>query len=275
MKYVDQILDYLAGELNPKKKVQFEKDLLQNIELKKEFDRIHLIEEKLKEIYHEDIRNNSDRLKALREILYDDDLRKYGGPPESPEENELIRNIHQSMEHHKPVRKNSGLDFSIVLAVISIAATITLALIFSFHKPSDNKLFAQYFKPQKDKTLISLMESTRGDVNPGILLYFNGHYKESIEYLKSHMLNTDTTIDIRLFYLLSCLEINCGEDLSDLLKTDTVEYETEIEQAFLYYSGLYMLHNENIDGASIRLKYLTKNRNSYHKSAKRLLRKMH
>jgi len=275
MKYVDQILDYLAGELNPENKDQFEKDLLLNKEMKKEFDTIQLIEEKLKEIYHTDIRNNTDRLKALLEILYDDDLRKYSGPPESPEENELIRNIQQSMEHHKPARKNSGLNFSIVLTVISIAAAITLALIFSFHKPSDNKLFAQYFKPQKDMTLISLMESTRGDVNPGILLYFNGHYKESIEYLKTDLLNADPAIDIRLFYLLSCLEINCGEDLSELLKTDTLEYETEIEQAFLYYSSLYMLHNENIDGASIRLKYLTKKRNSYYWRVKRLLRKMH
>lgn len=274
MKYVDQILDYLAEGLNPEERDRFEKELLLNNELKKEFDIILLIEKKLKEIYHEDIRDNTDRLKKMHEILYDDDIRRYGGPPISPEEHALIRNIRKGIKYPEPDRKNPGLNYRLVLPVISVAALIILALILSFHKPAPNKLFAQYFKPQKDIMLINLMESTRGKVNPGIILYYQGHFAESMEYLQPLLLHEDSTGDLKLYYLLSCMNINCDEDLSDLLKLDSEDLETEIEHAFIFYSGLYMLHNDNIEGASERLNYLARERNRYYLRAKRLLRKI-
>ncbi|HDT11343.1 MAG TPA: hypothetical protein ENN58_01250 [bacterium] len=269
-------MKYLSGDLPQKKAGEFNRELESNEELRAEFNMVKMIYNKLTEILSVQSNHPVNKEQLIREIIIEQDVHQFGGPPRNIDEKDFISKLKESMNQaRKDQKKRPGplSSFSVItLLYLAIAATVAFFLIWLFPAVSSDQIHARFYNPGADKALLLCSESTRGDTQTGIAMFYNGYYQQSMELLKPYI-QDDHSI-IKLFYALACIESGCEEDLEPLLKPESIEMGNEIETVRTWYYGLYLLRKGDVENSRIYLNRLTVKENPYYQKAKRLLRKI-
>jgi len=275
MKYVDIILKYIYGDLSDSEILTFEKDLGQNLNMQSEFKQVKLIYDKLTEELKIKHTESEKREKIIRDIIVEHDLELYRAPVVESDEIEFISKLraHSESVKKETVQRRVSLFMSPVF-YLAMAASVAFLLILLIPKATPEQLFAQYYKPAADEILILLSESSRGEVQSGIILYKKGLYKQTIAHFKPFIQEEDTDPFIRLFYALATIEENGPYELTPLLKLESIDMDVEIDLAITWYYSLYLIHQKETAEAQKYLEILSDEENPYYKKAKRLLRKI-
>jgi len=275
MKYVDHIMKYLEGDLNKEEKASFEKELETNAELTSELEQVRLVYEALEKTLKVDSDEDQDRQSFIEDILADHDIHSLGGPPKNAEERQVDSLIKKSMKmSDRKTGSKLPKIFYRSMVITAIAASVAVLILILTPDPTPEKLFANYFKPQEDNILVHFAESSRGEALTGVQFYFAGRYTDALGILGEELNPDDPDPYISLFYVLACLEVECDENMVDMLARDFSGTNKEVKAAIEWYSALCFLNLGESESAKKLVSKLALSENPYTQSAKKLLRKL-
>lgn len=275
MKHVDLILKYLSGALTDVEKKSFEEDLDKNKDLQSEFIQLKKINSKLGELLRVEQIENETREDFLRNLVIEHDLEHFGGPPETVDELNFISKLkHIENKANEDQNTRNRRFFKSPLFFIAVAASISLLVLITLPDYKPEKIYARYYQPLNDKTLLHFKETMRGDTQIGITLYYKGLYEQSKDHFYPYIAEGASDSYIRLFYALSCFQTDCPDDLFQLLKQDLTRMNDDIEITIAWYYSLYLIHEGDTNQAKAILEKLHKKENPYQRKAGRILKKI-
>jgi len=244
MSYVDLIIQYLSGELSQEEATSFEKEMESNDELKRTFGEY-----------------------AAAYDLIRDQLRE--------RDEQLFRvKLEEAMNHevrgpeHK--LKTSWLKrrWYILLAA---ACGLLFVLTFLMDRPTGNeRILSRFYDPGRDPILLALNQDTRGESDPGILQYYMGNYRGSMDTLAKRIENRDVNKKVLLYYLLSAIELDRQEEVLGMMMVENSDSMDLPDQAITWYTTLALLKSGQRDAAYAELHPLTRQPGPYRSDAIKL-----
>ena len=233
--YFDKIDDYLTGRLNPTEKLDFEKEMTSNFELKKEVDFSKSIMDAV----------NDDETELLREKL-----------------NQVRVNVQQK-------KKNIAYVW---MAAASAAIIIGMSLIFLLNRPqSTDQLFIQYF--QKFEIPSASRSAGESDTTSRLVdLYNSNKLKEALPEFE---IMASKNRDGDLFHLMLVsiyLKMDMADKAQqDIEKLMSVQKSGMFNDTFQWYLGLALIKQRKVEDAIKVLNGLQNTDSKYALSAKELI----
>jgi tetratricopeptide (TPR) repeat protein len=242
MSYIDLIIKYLSGDLSREESASFEKELKSNSELRGAFD---------------------DYSAAYR--LIRDQLQKKDGA-------EFRRKLQEAMSPEVQVpgtrRKPLWHWWYLPFAAASLFAAIIL---FSHRGHSGNeKILSRYYAPDRDRVVLALDQNIRGGTEPGIIQYRSGNYQSAMEMLSQSFSEESENRLLRLFYLLSAIELDRQDEVMELVMTEPSEKMDLTDQALTWYTTMALLKSGRREEALKEIRPLTLQQGPYRSDATRL-----
>jgi len=174
-----------------------------------------------------------------------------------------IRSKLQQIHDQEQQQKKTGVDFK---WGYGIAATVALFLVVWWLipvKPSNERLFTEYFKPFPD--LISSRGNASDDFANGMLKYTSGDYENAIRILKDNLgnrLSSDTDFYLALSYLGDQKMESANRIFESMSKEDS-KYGEQIN----WYWGLSYLRQADTENATKKFQMIKEGEYKYKEAA--------
>ena len=251
-KYHEQIELYFRGELSETERVEFEKSLSNNTELKQEFD-IH--NELFFHFDKPDITNlkniNSEDLKIIKSYYKSKDSKK------------LKSVIERVNENYK--RKESAKNRRIIYSVLSAAAIFIFIIIFyKLSLPNSQDLFVIYY--DKDDLPSITSRSEVNNLYEGQKLFEEGLYQESYQFFSEYS-RKEKKAEIQIYAGVSALQLNNYSDaigyFDELINSESID-----ESMGLWFKSLTYIKMGDIKKARSILNEIIEDKSNfnYHKA---------
>jgi hypothetical protein len=211
MSYVDLIIKYLSGDLSSDESRAFEKELESDAELKAAF-----------EGYAAAYRLTRHQLQKRDEEAFESKLT-------------------EAMS----TRKRRAWWY-IPPAVASILAIVLI--IFSGH-PGNDKLLSRFHLPAKDPLILGYFQDTRGKNEQGIMQYREGNYQLAMDLLSERISAEEDNKLILLYYLLSSMELDCQQEVLELIQLEAVNGQDLLDQSISWYTTLALIKSDRREDA--------------------------
>jgi hypothetical protein len=244
MKRVDQMIKYLSGDLSQEESRAFEKELLQDKELKGSFDQVskayHLISRQLR---HQD---EAKFISTLKEVMDRSSPKVSGGPG-----------------------KRSGL-----MLLLSLAASIAIVLTILLINRNDKDIYLAYYHPLDDQVVLSVNQETRGEYGSVASLFTSEEYKSVIEETTHLLLLDKGNQTALLFNLLASIELDQEEEA--LVRFEQVEPDPShiLGQSLAWYRILALVKADRMEEAMRVLEALMAQPGPYKSDAHKLQKKL-
>ena len=241
MKHVDHIIKYLSDEMSQEEVRSFEKDLATNPVLKEEFEEVsaayRLIRDQLRQRDEEAFRSK------LLEVM----------------EKPALKFRDRSYRH-----------WPRWYFLLPLAGSVAILLAVFLMNQQGDRILSRFFEPDKDPVILAFNQGTRGDSEPGIMLYHEGHYQESMDKM-SELLEQDPENRLTLlFYLLASMELDMQEAVLDRVQTLAIDTEQRLGQSLNWYITLALVKSGRLEEASTQILTLTEQPGPYQTDARRL-----
>jgi hypothetical protein len=242
MSYVDLIIKYLSGDLSREQTTSFEKELNSNSELRDAFEEY------------------SSAYRLIREQL------------QKRDELNFRNKLREAMSHdHRLSASRRKERWSWWYIPFSAAGLLAVVLIFNFiNHPGNERLFSIYYQPARDQVVMAYDQDTRGVTEPGIILYRSGNYARSMEMLSERIHEESENRLLRLYYLLSAIELDRQDEVLELVRNKNTEMMDLPDQAITWYTTLALLKSGNREAALEEIHPLTTQNGPYRSAATRL-----
>lgn len=240
MSYVDLIIKYLSGELSREDSRSFEKELESNAVLKSAFE------------------EQSAAYNLIRSQLQKRDQEAFKA--------KLADAMSQDA---KPLpSKKAGRRLWYLPP--AIACFLALVLIIFISNPGTERVLARYHNPSNDPLILAYYQETRGKSEAGITQYHQGNYQQAMELLSQRLSQDKDNKLIRLFYLLSAMELDLEQEVLELMSPGPAPPEDLIDQSLCWYSSLALIKSERHQEALEKLQALTELDGAYQSDAIKL-----
>jgi len=240
MSYVDLIIKYLSGELSREESRAFEEELESNAELKKAY-------EEQSAAYH-----------LIRSQLQQRDQEAF--------EAKLAGAMGQDKPHSLSRKPPLGPWY----LPPAIAGLLAIILILFFSRPGNERLFSRYHHPEKDPFVLACYQETRGEIEPGIKHYINGNFDRAMDLLSVRLAEDENNRLIRLFYLLSAMELDRQKEVLELIGQEASIPADLMDQCINWYSALALIKSDRRDEALKMLQTLKEQDGPYQSAAVKL-----
>ena len=241
MNRVDQIIQYLSGEMSPAESKQFEEALSRDSGLKETYDQVslawELIGDQLKQQDEEAF------LTRLREVM------EQPGSARAPAGRE----------------KRPGWQY-----LIPAAATVALVLAIFMGDRGGKDPYDRFCHPSSDPVLQAILLETRGDAGSATALYSGGSFEAA--YLKtSGQLDADPmNRQALLIHLLSAMELGRTSEALGQIEGKENGQGQPLDQALGWYTVLALLKTGDQGDAMLTLERLLMNPGPYERDAHKL-----
>ncbi len=115
--------------------------------------------------------------------------------------------------------------------------------------------------------MLAYYQDTRGESEPGIIQYRQGNYLESMELLSERMAQDKDNKLIRLYYLLSAMELDRQQLVMELISTEEPAPRDMLDQSIRWYSTLALIKSDSREAALEKLHPLTEQEGLYQNDA--------
>ena len=251
---------YLNGSIAADDKDNFEKELKQNEELRKElalFKSIHL-------------HFNEDKWESIKLKKNKENIREINDYFESSEASAIKEKLIKVQNNYNSKKKTSYLKY-----ILPIAASFILAILlfkFSVNKRSFDELYSTYYNP---KDLPSLVARGANDslLDSGISAFKNKNHKKAIFYFNNYAEKKDSITPLIYIYIgFSNMQLgnynDAIENFNKLQNSNTLDYPRA-----LWYKSLVFLKVKDTIQLKNTLKLLSEDSSKYKNiEAKRILR---
>jgi len=242
MSYVDLIIKYLSGDLSQEEATSIEKEMESNDELRRTLEEY-----------------------AAAYDLIRDQLRER-------DEKFFRAKLEEAMNHEArgPEHKPGWLKrrWYILLAA---ACGLLFVLTFLLDRPTGNeRILSRFYDPGRDPILLALNQDTRGETDPGILQYYTGNYRGSMDTLAKRIETRDVNKKVLLYYLLSAIELDRQEEVLGMMMVEKSDSMDLPDQAITWYTTLALLKSGQRDAAFAELHPLTRQPGPYRSDAVKL-----
>ena len=125
--------------------------------------------------------------------------------------------------------------------LLPLAGSVAILLAVFLMNQRGDRILSRFFEPDKDPVILAFNQGTRGDSEPGIMLYHEGHYQESMDKM-SELLEQDPENRLTLlFYLLASMELDMQEAVLDRVQTLAIDTEQRLGQSLNWYITLALV----------------------------------
>ena len=234
-----KILKYLEGEMSNDEKLEFEKDITQNIELQKKI------------------------------ALYRDVDRFLEADSKLNVISERVKNVHELYKEQQHNRKRIYLTLK---AAASIALLFGVFTLIKFITTSPSRMF------NKNYTAYSISESQRDasmikEYDEWFDNYNKGYYKLVVDTYNTLPESQKLEAKTVLYYSCALMELNKYEDALNALQKVNVEDNLFINETFIWYKALCYLKLDDKFNAQQAFIILAKS-NTYGEKATDILKKL-
>lgn len=154
--------------------------------------------------------------------------------------------------------------------LLPLAGSVAILLAVFLMNQRGDRILSRFFEPDKDPVILAFNQGTRGDSEPGIMLYHEGHYQESMDKM-SELLEQDPENRLTLlFYLLASMELDMQEAVLDRVLTLASDTEQRLGQSLNWYTTLALVKSGRLEEASTQILTLTEQPGPYQTDARRL-----
>jgi hypothetical protein len=241
MSYVDLIIKYLSGDLSQEEATSFEKELESNDALKEAFE------------------EQSAAYELIRDQL------------QKRDQNAFKAKLKEAMGHVVPLRTYRKEGFRTWWYIPpAVACSLAILLIILLRPPGNESVLARYYHPTKDPVVLAYYQNTRGESDPGIIQYRQGNYLESMELLSERLPQDKDNKLIRLYYLLSAMELDRQQEVMELINTEEPAPRDMLDQSIRWYSTLALIKSDRWEAALEKLHPLTELEGPYQNDAIKL-----
>ena len=244
MKRVDHMIKYLSGDLSREESQAFEKELLQDKELKETFDQTS-------DAYH----------------LISKQLRRQ-------DEEKFISKLKEVMDRTSPKVSGGTGKRSGLMLLLSLAASIAIVLTILLINRNDQNIYLAYYHPLDDQVVLSVNQETRGEYGSVSSLFTRGEYESVIEETSRLLLLEEGNQRALLFNLLASIEL--GQEEEALVRFEQVEPDPThiLGQSLAWYRILALLKADRVEEAISVLEGLTAQPGPYKSDAHKLQKKL-
>jgi len=241
MKHFDYIIKYLSGELSPGESLVFEKELVENPQLKEEYSRVSRA-----------YRMIGDQLRKKDEEAFGIALKSAMG-----------KTAENSWRHKKPGR--------LWYVILGMAASLTILFSIFRHVPDTERIYSRYFNPSEDKLISIILEETRGEAGrDASKLWQIGEYEECQKLCRAYLSEDPENQYNMLFCLLSFLEIEEKGPVPQWLTNINHNSTSHLGQAITWYHSLALVKADLKTDAALLLSSLEGLPGPYSKDAHKL-----
>lgn len=180
-------------------------------------------------------------------------------------------NLLEVMEKSKPKFQNRSFGHRpIWYFLLPLAGSLAiLVAIFSVNQGSD-RILTRFFDPEHDPVVLAHNLETRGETEPGIVLYLGGHYQKSREKM-IELMNLDPENQLALlYYLLTSIELELQEEAIEKVEATPVNTDHQLGQAIVWYTTLALVKSGRKEEAALQLRPLLEQPGPYQRDALRL-----
>lgn len=154
--------------------------------------------------------------------------------------------------------------------LLPLAGSVAILLAVFLMNQRGDRILSRFFEPDKDPVILAFNQGTRGDSEPGIMLYHDGHYQESMDKM-SELLEQDPENHLTLlFYLLASMELDLQEAVLGRVLTLAIDTEQRLGQSLNWYTTLALVKSGRLEEASTQILTLTEQPGPYQTDARRL-----
>jgi len=241
MSYVDLIIKYLSGDLKQDEATSFEQELATNSELKREFEEV-----------------------SVAYNLIRDQLQKR-------DEESFRKKLEDAMNHEEPSAEPRSQWFRLHWFIpLAAACSLAILYIFTLHKPGDERVLSRFYDPLSDPVVLAYNMNTRGVPEPGVIQYWEGDYRRSMEELSTRILEEKENKLLQLYYLLSAIELDRQDEALATLEFQVHDSMQLPDQALAWYTTLALFKSDRRQEALELLYTLSKQQGPYQSEAIKL-----
>lgn len=247
MKRVDHMIKYLSGDLNPEEALAFERELIENPQLKQEFSDV-----------------------SLAYSMIGDQLRK-------ADEEAFTAALDRAMNRSQPGgrrRKNHRIRQRYLL--LAVAASVTLIVSILVPQRGSEKIYSSSYNPSNDPVILALEGNMRGEADHQVLAEF--WKKEDFNHCRreaAKQLSENSSEQLAmLFFLLSSMEMDDATVALERLNTFQIDPGQSWGQAITWYKALALVKAGNTTEAAALLTTLCELSGPYQKDANKLKKKL-
>ena len=241
MNYIDLIIKYLSGDLSQEEATSFEKELDSNKELREAFE-----------------------AQSAAYELISDQLQKR-------DQKAFRAKLQEAMSHDAPISESRKAGFrSWWYIPPAVACSLAILLVLLMNHPGNERILSRYHHPTKDQVVLAYYQDTRGESEPGIALYRQGNYVQSMELLSIRITQERDNKLILLYYLLSAMELDRQNEVLELVRVEHSTPMDLLDQSICWYSSLALIKSDRREAALEKLQPLTEQQGPYQNDAIKL-----
>lgn len=277
MKNIETIIKYLSGEMLPEESKQFLLEASANLALKEELDSVTRIWNEIhKQLELRDGPGSIERELLVAEILAEHDLQFYKQETGTKQETQFRKKIEQTMTSSRESKKrHKKINTGIISMIGMAAAAAIIAFIVILNPPSDlYELSQEYYQPGSDEIFANINSSTRSTAGTAMAFFMQGEYEQAKQICSMEIGKYPDKPELQLLHALSCYESGELSTAEAELKRIIIDDTSKFSRASQWYLAIIYIQSDRKQDAKQVLESILDDAGSYHKQARKLLRKM-